>query len=171
MTDLDYESEMQPLRLEGRYMMPERSEFACHTQAVSPWALQLAAAACPYRGQRIVAYLQDLGRVEGVVSDVARGGFHLRIEASERKREQITGVLTGLLGGEVPATWSQRVAPAPVAATPRRQLSASYVAAVAEALDLTCPSAQQDAQQEAKPKPAAVPASAIDATRRYLDFI
>jgi hypothetical protein len=171
MTEIDYECDMRPLRLEGRYMMPERVEFACHTLAVSPWAFHLSAAACPYRGQRIVAYLQDVGRVEGVVSEVARGEFWLRIEASERKRDQLTGVLASRIGGDMPPSWNHRASPAPEPSTSRRQLSPAYVAAVAEALDLTAPPTQQDAQQEQKPKPAAYSGPPIDATRRYLDFI
>lgn len=170
MADIDCDYEMRPLRLDGRYMLPEKTEFACNTLAVSPGRLHLSAMSPPYRGQRVVVYLQDAGRIEGVVSDVARGEFWLRIEASDRKREQLTGVLTLLLGGEAPLSWRHHVPATPEPSGPRRHLSAAYVAAVAEALDLSCPVSQAE-QQEEKPKTVAPAGPPIDATRRYLDFI
>ena len=171
MADTDPDFEMRPLRLEGRYLLPEKAEFGCHTLEVSPGKLHLAAVSTPYRGQRVVAYLQDAGRIEGVVSDVTRGEFWLKIEASDRKREQLTGVLTALLGGEAPASWHRHASAQPDPLRPRRNLSPAYVAAVAEALDMSCPISPAE-QPEEKPKPAAAPlGSAVDPNRRYLDFI
>lgn len=165
-----FDSETRPLRLDGRYMTPERSEFPCHTLAVSPLHLHISAAGCPYRGQRVVLYLQQAGRIEGVVTAVARDEFWVRIDVSERKREQLVALWSSLLGGEQPSGWNPSAVAMPAPSRPRRQLSAAYVAAVAEALDLTCPVAPQEAEQEQRSKPTVAQAP-IDATRRYLDFI
>ena len=48
-------------------------------------------------GERIVAYLDNLGRIEGVVSRTFEGGFAVRILASLHKRERIANLLTWLI--------------------------------------------------------------------------
>ena len=47
-------------------------------------------------GQRVVAYLDNLGRIEGIVVRPIDGGFAARITASAYKRERITNLLTWL---------------------------------------------------------------------------
>lgn len=165
--------ERRPLRLEGRYMLPDRAEFPCCTTEVSPGSLVLAADACPYRGQKVVAYLEQIGRVEGVVVRLERDNFTLRIEATERKREQLANALARLLDGDVPASWQERAHAQPDRSGARRPLSAAYVAAVAESLDLNCP-VEQDAEADEpklKAKPPARPDLPFDPVRRYLDHI
>jgi len=48
-------------------------------------------------GERIVAYLDNLGRIEGVVVRSFGGGFGVRILASLYKRERIANLLTWLI--------------------------------------------------------------------------
>jgi PilZ domain len=48
-------------------------------------------------GERIVAYLDNLGRIEGVVARSFEGGFAVRILASLYKRERIANLLTWLI--------------------------------------------------------------------------
>jgi hypothetical protein len=48
-------------------------------------------------GERIVAYLDNLGRIEGVVVRSFDGGFAVRILASLYKRERIANLLTWLI--------------------------------------------------------------------------
>lgn len=85
-----------PVKLSGRYMLPDRSEHACVSIDISPGGLLLKAGLCPYRGQRVVVYLQELGRIEGVVTRVVRGGFAMTIMATSRKREKFVSSLTWL---------------------------------------------------------------------------
>jgi hypothetical protein len=47
-------------------------------------------------GERIVAYLDNLGRIEGIVTRAFEGGFAVRILASLHKRERIANLLTWL---------------------------------------------------------------------------
>ena len=56
----------------------------------------LAPVACD-DGERIVAYLDNLGRIEGVVVRSFEGGFAVRILASLHKRERIANLLTWLI--------------------------------------------------------------------------
>jgi hypothetical protein len=51
-------------------------------------------------GERIVAYLDNLGRIEGVVTRSFEGGFAVRILASLYKRERIANLLTWLINQE-----------------------------------------------------------------------
>jgi hypothetical protein len=48
-------------------------------------------------GERIVAYLDNLGRIEGIVARPFEGGFAVRILASLYKRERIANLLTWLV--------------------------------------------------------------------------
>jgi hypothetical protein len=48
-------------------------------------------------GERIVSYLDNLGRIEGVVVRPFEGGFAVRILASLYKRERIANLLTWLI--------------------------------------------------------------------------
>ena len=48
-------------------------------------------------GERIVAYLDNLGRIEGIVVRSFEGGFAVRILASLYKRERIANLLTWLV--------------------------------------------------------------------------
>ena len=52
-------------------------------------------------GERIVAYLDHVGRIEGIVVRVVEGGFAVRILASAAKRERIVNLLTWLINQEV----------------------------------------------------------------------
>lgn len=56
----------------------------------------LAPIACDL-GERIVAYLDNLGRIEGIVVRSFEGGFAVRILASLYKRERIANLLTWLV--------------------------------------------------------------------------
>ena len=56
----------------------------------------LTSANC-HDGERIVAYLDNLGRIEGVVVRSFEGGFAVRILASLHKRERIANLLTWLI--------------------------------------------------------------------------
>ena len=51
-------------------------------------------------GERIVAYLDHIGRVEGIVARSVEGGFAVRILASASRRERIVNLLTWLINQE-----------------------------------------------------------------------
>jgi hypothetical protein len=49
-----------------------------------------------HEGERVVAYIDHLGRLEGTVSRLFDNGFDMRIAASERKRDKLAAQLTWL---------------------------------------------------------------------------
>ncbi|NWM64794.1 PilZ domain-containing protein, partial [Escherichia coli] len=47
-------------------------------------------------GERIIAYVDHIGRIEGTVERLVSNGFYLSLVASERKKNKIAAQLTWL---------------------------------------------------------------------------
>jgi hypothetical protein len=85
------------VQVSGRFMREDRTEHACDIQNMSPGDLSLrSVAVCP-PGERVIAYLDHLGRIEGRVTRVTSEGFAAEIIASERKRDKLAAQLTWLV--------------------------------------------------------------------------
>jgi hypothetical protein len=80
----------------GRYMLADRREFPCQTLDMSPGGVSLVAPVAGRPGDRVVAYLDHLGRVEGIVTRVIPNGFSMSVSASGRKRDKLAAQLTWL---------------------------------------------------------------------------
>lgn len=86
-----------PVSVFGRFMREDKQEFPCQVVNMSAGGMALLAPVACQDGERIVAYLDNLGRIEGVVSRNFEGGFAVRILASLQKRERIANLLTWLI--------------------------------------------------------------------------
>lgn len=84
----------------GRYMLPNRMEYPCQTIDISPGGLHLAAPAKAKPGDRVIVYLDHLGRIEGTCVRTTMEGFAMTITATSRKREKFTAQLTWLANRE-----------------------------------------------------------------------
>jgi len=80
----------------GRYMLSDRSEFPCQVIEMSPGDATLIAPVCGQPGERVVAYLDHLGRVEGPILKIIDGGFKMKLTSSSRKRDKLSAQLTWL---------------------------------------------------------------------------
>ncbi|KUL97502.1 pilus assembly protein PilZ [Bosea sp. WAO] len=80
----------------GRYMLPNRMEYPCQTTDISPGGLHVTAPAKPATGDRVIIYLEHLGRIEGHAVRNTPDGFAMTITATSRKREKFTAQLTWL---------------------------------------------------------------------------
>ncbi|HVV93985.1 MAG TPA: PilZ domain-containing protein [Hyphomicrobiales bacterium] len=80
----------------GRYMLADRREFPCQTLDMSPGGVSLVAPVAGRPGDRVVAYLDHLGRVEGIITRVIPNGFSMSVAASARKRDKLAAQLTWL---------------------------------------------------------------------------
>lgn len=93
-----------PVTLNGRFMTEDKQEYPCEVFNMSPGGMALRAPMAPRAGERVVAYLENLGRLEGIVARLFDGGFAVEIKASAQKRERIANLLTWYtnrdLGGE-----------------------------------------------------------------------
>jgi hypothetical protein len=89
------------VQLSGRFMRENREEYPCEVVQMSAGGMVLHAPVSCAIGERIVAYLDHVGRVEGIVVRRLEGGFAARILASASKRERIVNLLTWLINQRV----------------------------------------------------------------------
>lgn len=82
--------------LPGRLMLSDFSEFDCKTVDLSPGDIYFQCSAFPKVGERIVAYVDHIGRLEGHVARLAEHGFVVNLIATERKRDKLAAQLTWL---------------------------------------------------------------------------
>lgn len=80
----------------GRYMLSDRREFPCQVIEMSPGDAAIIAPVSGKVGEKIVAYLDHIGRVEGSITREIEGGFACDLVASGRKREKMAAQLTFL---------------------------------------------------------------------------
>jgi hypothetical protein len=85
-----------PLTLHGRYMLSDGSEFPCQTQDVSPIGIAIRGGPAGAIGERIVAYFDGLGRVEGRIVRRAQTWFAVDIAATPRKLETLAKTIRDL---------------------------------------------------------------------------
>ena len=78
-------------------MREDKQEYPCQVINMSAGGMAIIAPVACAIGERIVAYLDNLGRIEGVVARCFDGGFAVRILASLYKRERIANLLTWLI--------------------------------------------------------------------------
>ncbi|WP_083469330.1 PilZ domain-containing protein [Methylobacterium variabile] len=80
----------------GRYMLSDRQEYPCQTVDMSPGGVRLTCAVSGELGERIVIYLEHVGRIEGTVTRLLPDGIAVAINATARKRDKIASQLTWL---------------------------------------------------------------------------
>lgn len=84
------------VRIYGRFMLEDRSEHPCQVIDMSPGNVSLRAERIGRPGEKIIAYLDHIGRVEGVLIRTLQDGFAMTVVASERKRDKLAAQLTWL---------------------------------------------------------------------------
>ncbi|MGY3420206.1 c-di-GMP-binding flagellar brake protein YcgR [Bradyrhizobium sp. F1.13.4] len=91
------------VHLLGRYMLPDRREFPCQVINMSPGGLALLAPGIGNVGDRVVAYLDHIGRVEGKITHhrIIDNGFAMTVGATPRKRDKLAAQLTWLANRDI----------------------------------------------------------------------
>lgn len=84
------------INLLGRYMLADRREFACQVANMSPGGMALIAPVSGREGERVIAYIDHLGRLEGTISRLYQNGFAMGFAATSRKRDKLAAQLTWL---------------------------------------------------------------------------
>ena len=84
------------VNLLGRYMLADRREFPCQVINMSPGGMALVAPVCGDPGERVIAYVDHLGRLEGKIARMLDNGFAMTIAATLRKRDKLAAQLTWL---------------------------------------------------------------------------
>jgi hypothetical protein len=80
----------------GRYMLADKREFPCQVLEMSPGDALVIAPVSGRAGERVVAYIDHIGRIEGSVIEPVEGGFLMEVVASDRKRDKLAAQLTWL---------------------------------------------------------------------------
>ncbi|KPF99894.1 PilZ domain-containing protein [Rhodopseudomonas palustris] len=89
------------VHLLGRYMLPDRREFPCQVINMSPGGLAMLAPGIGNVGDRVVAYLDHIGRVEGKITRIIDNGFAMTVGATPRKRDKLAAQLTWLANRDI----------------------------------------------------------------------
>lgn len=90
-----------PVNILGRFMLEDRREYPCQIIDMSPGGAALIAPVSARIGERVIAYIDHIGRIEGEVVREIEGGFAIRINAPLRKRDKLANVLTWLVNRDV----------------------------------------------------------------------
>lgn len=80
----------------GRYMLADRQEYPCQTLEMSVGGASLVAPVQGKVGERVIVYLEHIGRVEGLITRHLTGGFAMSIQAAPLKRDKMASQLTWL---------------------------------------------------------------------------
>jgi hypothetical protein len=80
----------------GRYMLADRREFPCQVINMSPGGMALVAPVAGKPGERVIAYVDHVGRLEGVIARQFENGFAMTVTATPRKRDKLAAQLTWL---------------------------------------------------------------------------
>ena len=89
------------VNLLGRYMLADRREFPCQVVNMSPGGMAVIAPVTGEQGERIIAYVDHLGRLEGRIARVFQNGFAMTISATARKRDKLAAQLTWLANRQI----------------------------------------------------------------------
>jgi hypothetical protein len=84
------------VKIYGRFMLEDRSEHPCQVLDMSPGNVLLRADRIGEPGEKVIAYIDHIGRVEGVVTRRLDDGFAMTIVASDRKKDKLAAQLTWL---------------------------------------------------------------------------
>src|ERR1700755_2921484 len=89
------------VHLLGRYMLPDRREFPCQIINMSPGGLALLAPGIGNVGDRVIAYLDDIGRGGGKVTRIIHNRFAMSVGATAGKRRKLAAQLTWLANRDI----------------------------------------------------------------------
>lgn len=85
------------LTLLGRFMRANKQEYPCKMIDISVGGVSVHSPVDVDMSERIVAYFDHIGGVEGQVVRVFEGGFALQLNISAHKREKIAAQITWLI--------------------------------------------------------------------------
>jgi hypothetical protein len=89
------------VNLLGRFMLADRHEYPCQVIDMSPGGMAVVAPVVGQPGERVIAYVDHLGRLEGKVARLIENGFAMSISATLRKRDKLAAQLTWLANRQI----------------------------------------------------------------------
>ncbi|MBB6466626.1 PilZ domain-containing protein [Aminobacter carboxidus] len=84
------------VKIYGRFMLEDRTEHAGQVVDMSPGNVAFRTDRSGAPGEKVIAYIDHIGRVEGVVTRTLPDGFAMTVIASDRKKDKLAAQLTWL---------------------------------------------------------------------------
>ena len=85
------------LSLSGRFMRPDKTEYPTSLSEISVSHMSLTSPVSVSADERVIAYIDHVGRLEGTVSNVFERGFEMCLNITTHKREKLAAQLTWLI--------------------------------------------------------------------------
>ena len=115
-----------------RGLTGDGEEFSCYTVDVGAGGLRINLARPLEKGENLVLYIEDIGRVEGVIVRVLNEiGYGVEFRVPPRKRDKIADALTWLVNKDKLGLTDDRVAE-------RRPASGQVVAIYGNGMSIAC---------------------------------
>lgn len=73
----------------GRFMLPDMSEHPCQVSSIDADGATLLCEHSVEPGTTIIAYLEDIGRVDGTLKNATKGGFYVAFNLTGKRRERM----------------------------------------------------------------------------------
>jgi hypothetical protein len=89
------------VNLLGRFMLSDRRDFPCQVINMSPGGMAVVTPVVGAVGERVIAYVDHLGRLEGKIARLIDNGFAMTIAATSRKRDKLAAQLTWLANRQI----------------------------------------------------------------------
>jgi len=83
-----------PVVLFGRYMLESKTEYPCQTIQMSPGDILLFAPVKASIGEKVIVYLDQLGRFAGTTARIVPTGFAITMNLPPLKRDKLADQLT-----------------------------------------------------------------------------
>ena len=83
-----------PVALFGRYMLESKTEYPCQTIEMSPGDMLLFAPVKASIGEKVIVYLDELGRFAGTTARLVPTGFAITMNLPPLKRDKLADQLT-----------------------------------------------------------------------------
>ena len=85
------------LALSGRFMRADRNEYPLEVKDISVGGASVASPVSVEIGERIVAYVDQLGGFDGLITRTFPGGFAFQFKVTAHKKEKLAAQLTWLI--------------------------------------------------------------------------
>ncbi len=95
----------------GRFMLPDMSEHPCQVNSISIDGATFITSHVPLPGLAVVAYLEEVGRIEATSAEPLPGGFKVTFSLTGARKDRLQSRLTWLAqkqSGEQPSIEDRR---------------------------------------------------------------
>lgn len=94
LSDAELQFQNVDLTIFGRFMRQDKREFPCQIQSMSAGSATILTPQVGEIDERIIAYVDHLGRLEGKILRVFNGGFAMGVNATSHKRDKLAAKIT-----------------------------------------------------------------------------